>query len=314
MELNKCTRCGHYSTAHFATDGACTDCACAHYLGFIEGLDDKTYFGSKESLSASSAKILLGSRPPTSKDALEFGTLTHTALLEPHKLVLPNFLVLDPSEIGLKKDGTPADAPKQTAAWKKRVEEAEKEGFTVVTPDEEEEARAPINRALAMVKAVKAHPKAKELLDACPGREVAAFAEFQPGVIVRGKFDLLGDGAIADFKTCADGNPDEFHRIAHSYGYYLQAFVYEFLAQANGIDTDGLHFILCEKLPTPGGNYRVSVTRLDDLFVDLGRKDFGVAVRRWLALGKRVDLPNYPDEEVIVGMPAWLINDEMELA
>ena len=281
--------------------------------GLVFDLDNDVYHSGVNSLSSSAAKVLLGKRPPTSQDALEFGSLVHTALLEPGKLVVPNFLVLDPNVIGVKQDGTPAASPKSTAAWKNRVKEAESEGYTVVSPDEEAGARYGIDKALAMADAVRSHKRAAELLAACPHREVSAYAEYQPGALVRGRFDLLGDNTIADFKTCLDASPERFERIAYDYGYYLQAAVYQFLAEANGIVNDGLHFILCEKDLTPGGNYRVSVLQLDDIYTIKGRKDFEEALRRWLALGKRVDLPGYSDREVIVGCPDYLIDDEMEL-
>lgn len=271
--------------------------------GLVFDLDNDLYHAGKNSLSASSAKVLLGSRPPTSFEALSFGSLVHSVLLEPEACDR-RYVSLDANSIGVLKDGSPAANPKATSAWKAAVRDALKDGFEVVDPADWEQA----NR---MADAVRGHKAAAELLAACPHREVSAYAEFEPDVIVRGRFDLLGDNTIADFKTCADGDPDQFARIAYKYGYYLQAAAYQFLAEANGIETDGLRFILCEKEPTPGGNYRVSVTRLDDLFVAKGREDFKEAVRRWIALGKRVDLPSYPDEEVIVGMPSYLLNDEM---
>jgi hypothetical protein len=272
--------------------------------GLVFDLDERSYHLGRNSLSASSAKVLLGKRPPTSQEALSFGTLAHAVLLEPEKAQRA-YAVLDPNEIGVKADGSPAANPTATSAWKSAVSAAEKAGQLVVTPGQ-------WKRANEMASAVFSHKRAAEILAACPQREVSAYAEFAPDVLVRGRFDLLGDGMIADYKTAQDGDPVPFERIAYKFGYHIQAAVYEDLARLNGIENDGLRFILCEKEQTPGGNYRVSVTRLDDLYIEKGRQEFREAIRRWLALGKVVDLPNYPDDEVIVGMPSYL-HDEMEM-
>ena len=271
-------------------------------MTIVFDLDEATYRSGTDSLSASAAKILLGTRPPESQAALEFGRLAHAVLLEPDKAA-KDYICLDAAAIGVKADGTPAQVPTMTAAWKRAVAAAEQAGQTVVATEDWQ-------RANDMADAVRKHKRASELLAECPQREVSAYAEIEPGVMVRGRFDLLGPGSAADYKTALDGDPEGFGRIAAKYGYYIQAAVYRFLAHANGIDIDALRFILCEKDPTPGGNYRVSVTRLDDMYVAKGLEDFKEAVRRWLALERRVDLPDYPDEEVLVPMPDWLISDD----
>ena len=273
--------------------------------GLVYDLDERTYHGSKNSLSASSAKVLLGKRPPTSQDALSFGTLAHAVLLEPEKAQRA-YAVLDPNEIGVKADGSPASNPTATSAWKQAVAKTEAAGKLVVSP-------ADWKRAHDMADAVRGHKAAAEILAACPQREVSAYAEIEPGVMIRGRFDLLGDGLIADYKTCQDADPDRFGRTAHDYGYNISAAVYLLLAELLGLNVDTFKFINVEKERTPGGNYRVSVVQLDDLYIAKGLRDFKEAVRRWVALGKVVDLPNYPDEAVIVGMPAYLLDDEMEL-
>lgn len=273
--------------------------------GLVFDLDEKVYHAGKNSLSASAAKVLLGKRPPTNRDALDFGTLVHTFVLEPEKLDR-EYAVLDPNEIGVLKDGSPAASPTQTAAWKNAVKSAEKSGLIVVSPDEWQ-------RAHDMADAVRSHKRAAEILAACPHREVSAYAEYAPDVIIRGRFDLLGDNGMADLKTTIDADPDQFHRVAADYGYHISAAVYQLIARLLGLTIERFEFINVEKSPTPGGNFRVSVTELDDLFIAEGLRQFKEAVRRWIALGKRIDLPNFPDETVLVGCPDWLISDEMVL-
>src|SRR5690349_4900182 len=67
-----------------------------------------------------------------SQEALDFGTLFHTVVLEPDK-VKTDYHLLDEMTVGVKADGTPAQSPTMTAAWKRAVAASEAEGKTVAT-------------------------------------------------------------------------------------------------------------------------------------------------------------------------------------
>lgn len=270
----------------------------ANPIGAWRGIREDIYHADTTTLSASSAKVLLGKRPPAASDALRFGTLCHTILLEPERL--SEYVCLDAAAIAGNnpKTGKPYDAPTMTGKWKAAVAEAEQDGKTVV-------AQADWDKAHAIIEAVTEHPTARQLLDVSTERELSVYAEHETGAIIRGRFDLFGPGLIADLKTTMNGDPRTFGKTAHDFGYYISAAVYLDLAAANGLDAQGFAFINAEKEPTPGGRYRVSVIELSKEAIDLGRDHMAEACRRWLALGKVVDLPDYGDGFTTVDLPNY---------
>lgn len=267
----------------------------------VHDLSDETYHADLATLSASGAKVLLGKRPPSSDtEALLFGRLVHTVILEPDKL--DAYAVLDPDEIGVKANGDKADNPTATKAWKDAVFAAKRDGLTVISPKM-------LAKARDMAAAVQAHPEAGRLLAAATGHEVSAYADHPSGARVRARFDLIGPDFIADIKTTRDADPESFGRAMHGFMYHVSAANYVDIARANGLTVDRFDLICVEKEPTPGGKYRVSVLQIHDDAIDLGRELMAEACARWLALGKRVDLPDYGDERHVIDLPGWAYSD-----
>jgi hypothetical protein len=262
----------------------------------VPDLDEAKYHADETTLSASGAKVLLGRRPPSpDSDALRFGSLVHICVLEPDRL--DEYAVLDPEKIGLKADGTAAATPTATAAWKTAVADAEKAGKTVILP-------ADLARAQAMAAAVREHPTASRVIAMATDYELSAYADHPTGARVRARFDLAGP-VVGDLKTSRNADPRVFGKTAYDLGYHISAANYLDIAAACGMDPVGFAFINVEKEPTPGGAHRVSVTELDPTAIDLGRRLMAEACRRWLALGKRIDLPSYGDGFTTVDLPPW---------
>lgn len=274
--------------------------------GLVYDLDESTYHADKTTLSASGAKTLLGKRPPSSDgDALSFGTLVHTVILEPQKL--ETYAVLDPDVIGVKANGDKADNPTATKAWKDAVFAAKRDGLTVISPKE-------LAKAEALARAIQWHPEARRLMDAATGREVSAYADHPTGARVRARFDLVGPGFIGDIKTGRDGNPDSFGRTMNDFMYHVSAANYLDIARANGLDAERFDLIVVEKEPTPGGDYRVSVLEIHPDAIDLGRDLMAEACKRWLALGKRIDLPSYGDGRHVIDLPGYAYPELPDIA
>jgi hypothetical protein len=269
--------------------------------GFYDDIPEVDYHADQETLSASGAKVLLGKRPPSPDgDALHFGRLVHTVILEPHKL--DTYAVLDPNIIGVKANGDKADNPTATKAWKDAVFAAKCDGLTVVAPQV-------LAKARALATAVEKHPEAGRLLALATGHEVSAYARHPSGATVRARLDLLGPAFVGDIKTCRDANPDNFGRAMNEYMYHDSAANYLDIARANGATVDRFDLICVEKEPTPGGEHRVSVLEIHPDAIDRGRELMAEACQRWLALGKRIDLPGYGDERHVIDIPAWGYDD-----
>jgi hypothetical protein len=94
--------------------------------------------------------------------------------------------------------------------------------------------------------------------------------------------------------------------------YHVSAAAYLDIARANGLDVDKFIFIAVENEPTPGGEYRVAVMELHPDAIDKGRELMTEACERWLALGKRIDLPHYGDGRHVVDLPPWAYESDFE--
>lgn len=268
--------------------------------GLIRGVPEDAYFGDETALSASSAKVLLGTRSPEVTAAMELGSLTHKVLLEPH--LLDGYTVLRPpnGEFWAKGDGTPASEGgiTRTKQYADAAAKAVRDGLTAVSAEDWDKAHA-------MAEAVREHPLAAKLLDACGDFEVSAWADHESGARVRGRLDALGPGLCVDLKTANNADPSAFGKRAAALGYAIQAANYQDVARACGWDVEGFAFIVAESVATPSGRHRVSVIELTDRAIAKGREDFAEACRRWLAAGRVVDLPDYPNELVTVDLPPW---------
>ena len=272
--------------------------------GLVFDLDQDDYHRDTETLSASGAKVLLGNRPPSpDSEALLFGRLVHTVILEPHKL--DTYAVLNADVIGIKADGSKADNPTATKAWKDAVFAAKRDGLTVVSGQT-------LAKAQSMAAAVQAHPEASRLLTAATATEVSAYAMHPSGVMVRARFDAICPESVIDVKTTRDADPENFGRSMHAFGYHISAANYLDIARANGLTVDRFDLVCVEKEPTPGGEYRVSVLEIHADAIDKGRELMAEACDRWLALGKRVDLPGYGSDRHVIDLPAYAYDDDFD--
>lgn len=270
----------------------------------VRDLPENDYHADITALSASGAKVLLGKRPPAPDgDALLFGRLVHTVTLEPKKL--DTYAVLNADVIGVKANGDKADNPTATKAWKDAVFKAKQDGLTVISGQL-------IAKAEALAEAVRKHPEAGRLLAAATEHEVSAYAEHPSGALVRARFDLLCPGAVVDIKTARDGDPENFGKTVHGLMYHVSAANYLDIARANGLSVDRFDLIVVEKEPTPGGEYRVAVMEIHEDAIDRGRELMAEACARWLALGKRIDLPAYGDQRHKVDLPPYAYDTDFE--
>ncbi|WP_418060777.1 PD-(D/E)XK nuclease-like domain-containing protein [Pimelobacter simplex] len=273
-------------------------------MSIIRDLPEADYHRDTEHLSASGAKVLLGKRPPSEdSDAIQFGRLVHTVILEPEKL--DRYAVLNADVIGVKKDGSKATNPKNTDAWREAVFKAERDGLIVI------DGRT-LAKAQALADAVANHPEAGRLLAAATEHEVSMFADNLTGAPVRGRLDLLGPDFVADVKTCRDADPAEFGRVIEKLMYHVSAANYLDIARANGINAREFLFICVETEPTLSGEYRVSVIELHRDAIDLGRDLMAQACERWLANGRRIDLPHYGNGRHVVDLPPWAYDNDFE--
>lgn len=229
--------------------------------GLVTDLANDAYHAETDWLSSSMLKALLPENYKTggSQEALDFGTLFHTTVLEPDNLA--EYVALDAEKIGVKADGTAAQNPTMTVAWKRAVAEVAADGKTVI-------AQQDLDRALAMRDAILAHPTAADLLFDREGQaEESAFAEVD-GVPCRARFDKRIPGVILDLKsTSTKPGKDAIGRAVIDYGYDLSAAHYLSVADALDLDVQAFGLVFVSKtLP-----HYVTVCDLDPMFLARGR-------------------------------------------
>jgi hypothetical protein len=168
--------------------------------------------------------------------AMQFGTLCHTAILEPEKFKEGVSHFVRPEEVdGRTKEGK---------AWL-----AAHDGLPCLKLTGDMSAETLKN----MQEAVYAMPEAAETLNWIGHTEVAAFAECPlTGMQLKGRFDKLagtpgGPRAIIDLKTTDDAT--FFERKAVDLGYHLQDSFYTRLAKLNGIEVMFIFVVVSTKAP-----------------------------------------------------------------
>lgn len=209
--------------------------------GLYADMSNEDYHAEHEWLSSSTLKRALPERyaPGGSQAALDFGTLFHTAALEPDKLAA--YTVLDAARIGVKSDGTPAAVPTMTVAWKRAVAEAEQAGQVVVAQED-------WDRAQAMVAALRAHPEATRLLSGDGIAEESAFWIDDAGVKHRARADWRKPGVIVDLKSTSEKPGARNLRGAmYRYGYHLSAAHYLNVYEGLGCDVQAFALVFVGK-------------------------------------------------------------------
>lgn len=231
--------------------------------------------------------------------ALAFGTLVHEVVLEPDQI--GRYEPMDAAVIGVKSDGTPAQNPLMTTAWKRAVAEVEADGRTPVAQDD-------WDRAHAMRDALAAHPEAGPLLFGPGGtREESAFYVDLLGRRHKARFDRRIPGAIIDLKTTsAQPGAHSLGKAVVSYGYELAAAHYLEVAQGLGCDVDTFLHVWVEKVAP----YRVTVTELDSYFLMRGLQLRDLALNRAHGLAEPYDGAT---GRLLLACPGWASPDDEEM-
>ena len=202
-------------------------------------VEENTYHRDRGSLSCSGAKLLLPpscpakfrqrmDNPPEPKPHFDFGSVVHTLTLGAGS----DYAVLEPAIHGLKRDGTIADSPTATTAWKAADADARALGKIPIHVDD-------FTKARAMADAVRNHPEAGELFKRGHAEKSMYWTEPQSGIRLRGRADwltLIGDRlTCVDLKTSVTANPTELVRPFWKFGYHLQAAWYRRLLIETGV-------------------------------------------------------------------------------
>ena len=226
-----------------------------------------------------------------SQAALDFGTLVHAVVLEPDNL--GHYEPADAAKIGVKADGTPAQTPTMTAAWKRFVAEAEQDGKTVID-------QADWDAAHRIRDAIATHPVASETLYGDGVSEESAFAVDENSVRHKARFDRRIPGAVIDLKTTSGRiGAKALARTIVDYGYELSAAHY--LAVADLLDLDVQTFAWV--FVTKGDPTRINYVEVDDAFLDRGRMLRELALSR--LTNPDADAYEGATSRLLIELPPW---------
>lgn len=274
------------------------------------GISDAEYHGDKGSLSSSGARRILKcpalfrweqDNPPPPRPEFDFGHLAHRLVLGEGSAVT----LLDPQIHGLKRDGTVADNPKATTAWKQAESEARARGEVPVHVDD-------YDAAVAMARAVRNHPVAAALFENGQPELSGAWTDPDTGVKCRYRPDWLttttssGRTICVDYKTSVSADPRDFARSCATYGYHQQQAWYETGLTADGHTDPGFVFVVQQKTPP----YPVSVVELHADAVMLGARLNRRAIDLYAKCVADDMWPAYGDQIHLIDLPGYVYSQE----
>ena len=210
--------------------------------------------------------------------AMQIGTATHCAILEP--ALFDSTVAIRPAGIdGRTKEG------KQWAT--------ENEGKIILSQDEAKDIQG-------MSASFFRHPFYKQEVQ---GRkqaiEESIWEELDNGVVLKARPDLWIENTIIDIKTTEDASEEAFTKTCASLKYYLQAAHYLKMA-----DADRFVFVAIERTAP----YAVNIFELDQHWINLGNELRERAITIMHECSILDQWPAYSNNTKTLAMPKWVAN------
>lgn len=267
--------------------------------GLFSGITDSLYHADRTSLSSTGARKVLRSpalfkyeqdNPTGPTTALDFGRGAHTELL------------------GVGEELVAIDAGTRTAKAYKDVHQAVRDEGKVPL------LAAEVDTIREMAKVAREHPLVAEHLSDGAAEMSGYWNDPVANIRLRLRADWLtkdrdGRPLLVDYKTTVSADPDEFVRSVAKYRYHIQGAFYLDGLAALGITGATLLFIAQEKVPP----YLVSVIELDCVALAEGARLARRAIDTYARCVKTDTWPGYGDEVHLISLPAWAIDDDMDM-
>ena len=214
-------------------------------------------------------------------DAMLLGRLTHTAVLQPDRVLL-EYAVWP----GGRRDGK---------KWDAFLAASEEQGLTVVREQD-------WTKACAIRDAVRSHPDALALIQAATHIEHKLEWNGVQGQPMHGRPDIIGADYVADLKTTQSLSPGLFSSTAWRLGYFFQAGIY--LEAANelfGMRERSFYWIAVESNPP----HDVAVFEADVESVNRGWEEYRSCVSLLAECEATGQWPGQFPERVRISAPGW---------
>ncbi len=256
------------------------------------------------------SRIAAGTLKRETTEALEIGTVYHSALFEDkHDYVIRPDTYEAPESA--KKDAPLILKPWNGNSTTCKLWLASNAGKTILSRAEQSE----IARDIAYI---RKHRHAAPIL-ARPGRaELSFFArEEKRGFMLKGRADWLwlnpdGTVGIADLKTTIDATTRKFSREILERRYHVQAAQYRYILRRLGYELSEWAFIAFEK----GGAPKCNVRRLSPQAIDKGEDELNEAFDLYYKCRLGDEWPDYHDTEENTGfidLPDFAYSDAESL-
>ena len=157
--------------------------------------------------------------------------------------------------------------------------------------------------AVAIADAVRQHPVAGPLFDGCDAEVSGFWRDGEFGVWRRCRWDALTPyGEVADLKTCASAAPEDIAKAMYNFGYYQQNAWYRdgHTALFGEQPRDFLNVFVQTEPP-----YLVTIARLPDEHVELGRQRCREALERYRDCTERGVWPAWSEDIIDIPLPGW---------
>lgn len=232
---------------------------------------------------------------PAPSAAMELGTATHAAILEPDT-VFERFAV----------------APKcdrRTKAGKDQWTEFEalNRGKILLKQDE-------WDQIAGMRGAVMEHATARELVKGKGQNELMAVAKDpDTGEVLKALMDRVtafqGWTVVVDLKTCEDASEWAFSRDCAKYEYHIQAAFYLDVLNAIAAHDRRFWFVAIEKSPP----FELAVYELDEDSLQQGRMEYRDRLAKFIECKKSGDWPGYGTGVFPLRLPEWKLRRKGEI-
>lgn len=230
--------------------------------------------------------------------AMEFGSLVHSAILEPH--TLHEKYINDQEFVeAVIQDKPDTKSPRATKVYKDLVNNAKLQGKTVLTDKD-------FTSMSNIVDAVYSHQTAKNILNNGHPEKVLYAQDPDTGLLLKGKMDfILSDGYVVDVKTTKDASRAEFTKSLFNYNYYVQAAFYLHIAKLSlGQSFKNFLFICIEK----DEPHQVAIYTPDEGALDAGERVFKRDLRILSECYEKNQWPGYSSKIENIALPHWAFN------
>lgn len=227
------------------------------------------------------AKYIAKLIPDEETPAMQLGTVTHRAILEPD--TMDNAFYVRPEGMSF--------TTKEGKAWRD-----EHNGRPILSA-------ADASAIKGMRDAVWSHPMAARLLKDADF-ERSAFAD-DKGFLLKARFDALPrtGNAIVDIKTCERADLDNVEKAMAQYAYFIQDAFYSRVANLIGRETAGIVFVFVEKSPP----YAVACYSPIDTVREVGRMMVSRDLHLLRGCYESGQWPGYGNGVQACGLPPWMM-------